>query len=85
MLLLSATLTYLGCVSTPGYSLRHPYALHLDQLNGRLYVGEWAGGLIVLEAPNQSRCPAVAQQPVVLSPLAEEIVSGTVHSTSNES
>ena len=76
VLLLSATLTYLGCVSTPGYSLRHPYALHLDQLNGRLYVGEWAGGLIVLEAPNQSRCPAVAQRPVLLSQPVDSAVPG---------
>ena len=38
--LLSPTLTHLGDVTTPGHELRRPCALHLDELNGRLYVGE---------------------------------------------
>ena len=39
--LLSPTLTHLGDVTTPEYRLRSPYRLHLDELNGRLYVGEY--------------------------------------------
>ena len=38
--LLSPTLTPLGDVTTPGHQLSGPYRLHLDELNGRLYVGE---------------------------------------------
>ena len=36
---LSPTLTRLGDVTTPGHQLSKPFALHLDELNGRLYVG----------------------------------------------
>ena len=35
---LSPTLTRLGDVTTLGHQLSHPYALHLDELDGRLYI-----------------------------------------------
>ena len=36
---LGPTLTRLGDVTTPGHQLCRPYALHLDESNGRRYVG----------------------------------------------
>ena len=48
VVLLSPTLTRLGDVTTPGHQLSEPYALHLDELNGRLYIGDVAGKVIVL-------------------------------------
>jgi len=41
--LLSPALTYLGDVVIPGYQLKHPYAVHFDELNQRLYIGEVTG------------------------------------------
>jgi len=41
--LLSPTLTYLGDIEIPGHQLNHPYILHFDELNHRLYIGEWNG------------------------------------------
>jgi len=38
--LLSPTLTHLGYISIPGYVLDEPWALHLDELNHRLYFGD---------------------------------------------
>jgi len=38
--LLSPTLTHLGYIQIPGYDLKLPGALHLDELNHRLYIGE---------------------------------------------
>jgi len=44
--LLSPTLTHLGYIQLPGYKLKRPCALHLDELNHRLYIGEEGGGRI---------------------------------------
>jgi len=41
--LLSPTLTHLGYIDIPRYELCSPWALHLDEENRRLYVGEWGG------------------------------------------
>jgi len=41
--LLSPTLTYLGDIKIPGHQLNDPHTLHFDQLNHRLYIGEWTG------------------------------------------
>jgi len=52
--LLSPTLTHLGYIETPGHELNWPLALHLDELNHRLYIGvfgfEIGGHLILLDA-----------------------------------
>jgi hypothetical protein len=49
--ILSPTLTHLGDVTLPSeHELRYPQRLHLDELNGRLYVGEGIGRLFVLAA-----------------------------------
>jgi len=37
--LLSPTLTHLGYIQIPAYKLNGPCALHLDELNHRLYIG----------------------------------------------
>jgi len=44
--LLSPTLTYFGDIVIPGPKLNGPYALHFDELNHRLFIGEWAGGRV---------------------------------------
>jgi len=51
---LSPTLAHLGDVVMSGCELDNPYALHFDEQNHRLYIGEWtAGRLFVLsEAAN---------------------------------
>ena len=41
IVLLSRSLNHLGYITVPGHELRFPYALHLDELNHRLYIGEW--------------------------------------------
>ena len=41
--LLSPTLAYLGDIVKPGHGLHRPYTLHVDELNHRLYIGEWQG------------------------------------------
>jgi len=43
VVLLSPSLTHLGYIHIPGYKLRVPYALCLDKLTHRLYIGEWVG------------------------------------------
>jgi len=40
--LLSPSLTNLGYIETPGHRLNQPWALHLDELTHRLYIGEYA-------------------------------------------
>jgi len=42
--LFSPSLTYLGNIEMPGHQLNHPHALHFDELNHRLYIGEWNSG-----------------------------------------
>jgi len=42
--LLSPTLTNLGDIVIHGHKLNEPHALHFDELNHRLYIGEYAGG-----------------------------------------
>jgi len=42
--LLSPSLEHIGYVSTPGHQLVNPYSLHLDEINRRLYIGEWRLG-----------------------------------------
>jgi len=37
------TLTYLGDIVIPGHQLNHPSVVHFDELNQRLYIGEWRG------------------------------------------
>jgi len=49
--LLSPTLTHLGYIQIPGYELNSPRALHFDELNQRLYIGDWGGRIFVLAAP----------------------------------
>jgi len=44
--LLSSTLTHFGDIVIPGRQLNEPYALHFDELNHRLYIGEWTSGRI---------------------------------------
>jgi len=47
--LLSPTLTYLGYIQIPGYTLSRPSALHLDELTHRLYIVElFSGRMFVL-------------------------------------
>jgi len=48
--LLSPTLTHLGYIQIPGYELDRPHALHLDELNHRLYIVERLGRIFVLGA-----------------------------------
>ena len=45
---LSPTLTRLGDVTTPGHQLKWPFALHLDELSGRLYVGDVRGDVLII-------------------------------------
>ena len=40
VVLLSPSLTHLGNITVPGHELSGPYALHLDLLTHRLYIGE---------------------------------------------
>jgi len=44
--LLSPTLTHLEYIQIPGVTLNGPHALHLDELNRRLYVGEYWGARV---------------------------------------
>jgi len=47
--LLSPSLTFLGNIKIPGNKLNSPTTLHLDEINHRLYIGEWkTGRLLVL-------------------------------------
>jgi len=46
VVLLSPSLTHLGYIEIPGHKLNKPYALHLDELNHRLYIGEWDTGRV---------------------------------------
>ena len=41
---LSPSLTHIGYITVPGYQLNGSYALHLDQLNHVLFIGEWILG-----------------------------------------
>ena len=43
VVLLSPSLTLLGYITVSGHELSEPYALHLDLLTHRLYIGEWSG------------------------------------------
>jgi len=52
--LLSPILTHLGYIEIPGYKLNGSSALHLDELNHRLYIGEQLGGQVfVLDIGHQ--------------------------------
>jgi len=44
--LLSPTLTYLGDIVILGHELDDPYTVYVDELNQRLYIGEYDGGRI---------------------------------------
>jgi len=46
--LLSPTLTHLGDIVIPGHQLKHPYALHFDEQNQRLYIGERMFVLVIV-------------------------------------
>ena len=50
VVLLSPSFTHLGYITVPGHKLRGPFALYLDLLTHRLYIGELshAGRLYVL-------------------------------------
>ena len=48
VVVLSPTLTRLGDVTTPEHTLYRPLALHLDELNGRLYVGDYIGEVLII-------------------------------------
>ena len=41
--LLSPALTHICYLHISGYQLKGPVALHLDEANHRLYIGEWDG------------------------------------------
>jgi len=43
---LGPTLTDLGDIEIHGHQLNDPYTVHFNELNHRLYVGEWRGGRI---------------------------------------
>jgi len=45
--LLSPTLTHLGYLQIPGHQLKGPVALHLDELNHRLFIAEWGGQRVI--------------------------------------
>jgi len=47
---LNPSLTFLSYIDIPGYQLFRPWALHLDELTHRLYIGEWtySGRVFVL-------------------------------------
>jgi DNA-binding beta-propeller fold protein YncE len=48
---LSPTLTRLGDMTTPGHQLSQPCVLHFDEVNGRMYVGEWlTSSVLVVES-----------------------------------
>jgi len=51
VVLLSSSLTHLGYIEIPGHLLRKPHALHLDELNHRLYIGEsiYPGSVSILD------------------------------------
>ena len=44
----SPALTRLGDVTTPGHRLNGPCALHLDELNGRLYISEIERNVLII-------------------------------------
>jgi len=45
--LLSPTLTSLGDIVIPGHDkLNEPFSFHFDELNHRLYIGEYSGGCL---------------------------------------
>jgi len=44
--LLSPTLSHIGYIPIPALNLYGPYTVNLDEINRRLYVGEWAGGRV---------------------------------------
>jgi len=46
VVLLSPSLTHLGYIEIPGHPLNHPWALHLDELTHRLYIGEYGTGRV---------------------------------------
>jgi len=46
---LSSTLTHLYDITLSKHQLSRPYRLHLDEFNGRLYIGEPSGRLFVLD------------------------------------
>ena len=43
---LSPTLTHFGDVTVTGQAFNVPYSLHLDELNGRLYISETTGARV---------------------------------------
>jgi len=50
--LFSPTLTHLGYLQIPGYSLIDPWAIYLDELTHRLYIGELAKGRLFVLSLN---------------------------------
>jgi len=49
--LLSPSLTNLGYIHVPGRQLKYPNALHIDELNHRLYIGQFSSEcMFILEA-----------------------------------
>jgi len=42
--LLSPTLTHLGYIHIPGHQIKSPCALHFDEINHRLYIGQLSVG-----------------------------------------
>ena len=48
VVVLSPKLTWVGNVSLAAFKLDRPSALHSDELNGRLYIGEWNSGQTVV-------------------------------------
>jgi len=45
--MLSPRLAYLSKVTVSKHRLSQPYTLHLDESDGRLYIGEWAGQRVI--------------------------------------
>ena len=46
--LLSPTMTHLCDVTLSKHQLRQPYRIHLDEMNGLMYIGERSGRLLVV-------------------------------------
>ena len=51
--ILNPSLGYLSDVTVTKYKLNDPFPLNLDELNNRLYVGEWDGGRVLVLAYKQ--------------------------------
>jgi len=68
---LSPTLVHLGYIAVPGYTLDDARVLYLDELNHRLYIGEYGGRVFALtvdteDTPTCLQPPTSSPQPPTL-------------------